>query len=401
MKRSLRQRNQSRRRAKRLSLQTLEKRQLMAGDIGMVDGFVNINGTEMDDVAEVYSDSGSIIVKVSTRGADGQEIGSDSMTFNESEVAGIVFQAGDGDDLFVNDTNVDSITRTGGGNDIVMGGGGNDILAVGMGNDVVLGGGGDDVILGGPGSNVISPAPETAPETDSDAELPVDEEPLADDGVDESPAESELVDEPTDVNNESSPADPTGEDESLTAPESTEDTVIETDTDTMVSDPEQTDDGDVVVEDNFDNENADDEFVCNAHANPDAEAADDPVIQANPEPTEGQTIDGDTAEDESPIDELVVPNDIAPADSSGSDDAFEDAPVDLSDDNDDIDPISNGADLPDDSVATDETDNDVIFGGSGDDLIFGEGGDDLIFGGSSAIDDALLRMVIADRLSLS
>ena len=58
--------------------------------------------------------------------------------------------------------------------------------------------------------------------------------------------------------------------------------------------------------------------------------------------------------------------------------------------------------VEDDSESdSDETDNDVIVGGAGDDWIFGEDGNDLIFGGSSPIDDALLRMMIADRLSLS
>ena len=58
-------------------------------------------------------------------------------------------------------------------------------------------------------------------------------------------------------------------------------------------------------------------------------------------------------------------------------------------------------DESDDQDAIPETDNDIIVGGSGDDLIFGEAGNDLIFGGASAIDDALLRMMIADRLSLN
>ena len=403
MKRTLRKQTKKNRRGNRLSIQPLEKRQLMAADIALVDGFVAINGTELNDVAEVYSESDSIIVKVSTIGADGEEIASKSETFQQSEVEGIIFQSGEGDDLFVNDTNIDSITRTGGGHDTVMGGGGNDILAVGSGNDVVFGGGGDDIILAGPGTDVVIPPPESG-STEPEAELSADEDPVTEDGADETPAESELVDETNEVTNETSQDDATGEDESATEIESTEDTVINNDSDTLVGDPELTDDGGIAVEDNV-GETGDD-FVCQAHDQVDAEDNDDTVVETDPEAsalgTPDQVIVPDAGVADAPIDQVVASEGIKSTDTASSDEPIGDIPVDLSDEDnkvDDSDLIDTPVDLSDEAVDAEETDHDVIFGGSGDDWIFGESGSDLIFGGVSAVDDALLRMVIADRLA--
>ncbi len=432
MKRTLRKQTKKHRRSNRLRIQPLEKRQLMAADIGLVDGFVSINGTQQNDVAEIYSESGSIFVKVSTFAANGDEIASASDTFQESEVEGILFQSGEGDDLFVNDTNIDSITRTGGGHDTVMGGGGNDILAVGSGNDVVFGGGGDDIILAGPGTDVvIPPAESTAADPDAElpgaelpgaelpgaelpgAELPADEDPVATDGDDETPVESELVDETSDVTIETSQEDVTGEDESPTEIESTEDTMIENDTETLVGDPELTDDGGIAVEDNVDDEaGGDEDFVCHAHDQAESEDADDTVVETDPEASALVSPDQVSAPDASvvdtPGDEVVVPEDLDPTDTAGNVEPIGLA-IALSDEDEeelgDSEVIDPAVDLSDDAAGSDnaagpeETDNDVIFGGSGDDWIFGETGSDLIFGGASAVDDALLRMVIAGRLS--
>ncbi len=390
MKRSLRQRNKASRRGKRLMVQSLEKRQLMAADIGLVDGFVAIQGTEMDDIAEVYCESESVIVKLSTRGADG-ELTSKSETFDKSEVEGIVFQAGDGDDLFVNDTDIDSITRSGGGNDTVFGGGGNDILAMGSGNDIALGGGGDDVILGGPGDNVVIPTAEEEPV----AENPVDEEPVIDDVSDENASdenasdenasdenvsdenvvEADSSDQGDDAANETAGGDVAAEAETETENESTEDTMFADETVTIDDEAVMTDDGDVVVED----------FVDDQPAGSTDEPADANGVAEDAPLGDVSGPEGELVTDTPPADE---PIDLAP-------------PVDLSEDEDDEgDVIETPSGLLEDAIDNDESDNDVIFGGSGDDWIFGGSGSDLIFGGASAIDDALLRMVIADQLAL-
>ena len=139
---------------KSLGVQTLEKRRLFAADIGLQGSTISISGTAQDDVAEVYTESGDVHVKISSYGPEGELISEEARSFAESDVDQIVFDALDGDDIFVNDTAINSVTRAGSGNDTIFGGDGDDILALGYGDDIAIGGGGDDRILLGPGDNL-------------------------------------------------------------------------------------------------------------------------------------------------------------------------------------------------------------------------------------------------------
>ena len=169
-------------RIRRLRSQRLERRELMAADVTMLDGVLAINGTSGDDIAEVYTQDDQVLVSLTTFNEAGEVASEQSGSFAREDVSHIVFQAGDGDDLFVNDSNIDSVTRSGGGNDTVLSGGGNDILATGTGNDFVIGGGGDDVILDGPGDDIIVPTADfTNTETDSEEESAEDDSPPAND----------------------------------------------------------------------------------------------------------------------------------------------------------------------------------------------------------------------------
>jgi hypothetical protein len=454
MKRSLRSRSQKRRQSTRLGVQQLERRELMAADIGLVDGFVSINGSEHNDVAEVYAESGSIVVKVATYDASGQEINAASETYAQGDVSRIVFQAGDGDDVFVNDTDIDSITRSGGGNDTVFGGGGNDILAMGAGNDVALGGGGNDTILGGAGENINLLAETEATASDADtpgAEATDGDAPSANDETavaeaEDGEATGDQVETPT---AESEPADDipavddalavegefTAEGEFVDETESMEETILEMEAAGDVIDAEVTDaellDIDDPIEEELDSEEPSSELDV-AVEDASSEVAEDPVVSGDaeddgsePAGTEGEpfAVDGESSETVEP--EPVDQPDASEADGNDQAELLDDpailegedpltpitnvdgqvldiADADLDDSDDQADlleePETIDMETPVVDADSEPTDNDVIFGGSGDDWIFGEDGDDVIFGGASALDDALLRLVITGRL---
>ena len=180
---------------KRLSVQALERRQLLAGDIAMVDSTLHIEGTSQNDIAEVYVAEESVVVKLQSRDADGEATNTQEQTFPVDQVDRIVFEAFAGDDLLVNDTSLDSVMRGGGGHDTLMGGEGNDLLIAGAGDDLVLGGGGDDLILGGVGSDLLI---ESTPDDGDDDPLSNDD-PIVEDTVDEPAPETVAGETSTDT----------------------------------------------------------------------------------------------------------------------------------------------------------------------------------------------------------
>ncbi len=140
----------------RLAVQRLESRKLMAADIGLSDAVLSIQGSDVDDIAEVYVDSDRVQVTISSYDDAGQKLCEKSEEFALDEIGRIIFSGGDGDDLLVNDSSIPVIARGGNGDDMLLGGTGDDVLIGGTGDDVILGGGGNDMVLGGPGENVIS-----------------------------------------------------------------------------------------------------------------------------------------------------------------------------------------------------------------------------------------------------
>ncbi|MGB7346545.1 MAG: hypothetical protein WBD20_20155, partial [Pirellulaceae bacterium] len=74
---------------RKLKLESLEQKKLLAGDIGLTDdGILEILGTENNDTVEVSQKGKSIIVKS----------GDDVIKFESKAVKSLSFVGGDGDD---------------------------------------------------------------------------------------------------------------------------------------------------------------------------------------------------------------------------------------------------------------------------------------------------------------
>jgi hypothetical protein len=114
---------------RRLSMEKLDSRTLLAADIMLVDGFVAINGSESNDTVEAYMEDGQAVVQVSQFDACGQLVDQMTKSFSQDDVQGFFFNGNGGDDVFVNDTDVPSVVRGGTGDDNILGGLGNDVLS--------------------------------------------------------------------------------------------------------------------------------------------------------------------------------------------------------------------------------------------------------------------------------
>jgi Ca2+-binding RTX toxin-like protein len=169
----------------RLSIETLESREMMAADAVLAGGVLNITGTEQADrivVSQVTTPIGLMTVKVTIHDiATGNQLINKS--FINSSVSSIKVECGGGDDVAENNTNkpstmygdngadrlvggaavdtlfsgrvYDQVENTGstlignGGNDYLYGCAANDVLEGGDGNDQMLGGRGNDTLRGG------------------------------------------------------------------------------------------------------------------------------------------------------------------------------------------------------------------------------------------------------------
>ncbi len=120
---------------RRLLLESLEDRQLMAGITLSTGGFLQIQGTGGKDTAQV-SVSGSSVKAV---------LNNQSKTYSASSVKAITFYGGDGDDTFRNLTSIFADIHGEGGRDSLYGGPGSDFLEGGPGDDQLDGGKGNDV----------------------------------------------------------------------------------------------------------------------------------------------------------------------------------------------------------------------------------------------------------------
>lgn len=156
----------------RLSVQRLESRKLMAADIGLIDTTLSIQGSSMDDVAEVYVESDKVMVNVSSYDQSGQLLSEQAKEFSLDDVGRVVFEGFEGDDVFVNDSSIAAVARGGAGNDTLMGGSGDDLLIGGVGDDLILSGGGNDRVLVGPGDDVAINSTNSSAQ---DADTPVAE----------------------------------------------------------------------------------------------------------------------------------------------------------------------------------------------------------------------------------
>lgn len=145
---------------RRLGMESLEDRRLLAGSIDLDGGVLRIDGTSADDTAYVKTLSSGII-KV-TLSHNGQ---THARYFHPSTINSIRFIGGDGNDYFRNDTDIRSHAVGNNGNDTLIGGSNYDYLSGGSGNDIlsgrdssdsIHGGWGNDIAYGGNGNDYIS-----------------------------------------------------------------------------------------------------------------------------------------------------------------------------------------------------------------------------------------------------
>ena len=81
---------------KRLSMESLEQRSLLAADIGMADGYVQIHGAEQNDVVEVYQQDDQLVVNYREFDAGGAMLNQSQHEFTRTDVKGIFFHGGAG-----------------------------------------------------------------------------------------------------------------------------------------------------------------------------------------------------------------------------------------------------------------------------------------------------------------
>ncbi len=133
-----------------LDYQTFEDRRLLAVTVTLDAGELTIRGDSAPNEVAVNQHHDSIFVEHETTFVD--QI---APTFTRNMVDKIVFLGGDGDDSFINLTDIPTDARGHGGNDILTGGTGNDVLFGGDGNDQLHGSNGDDQMVGGNGHDLI------------------------------------------------------------------------------------------------------------------------------------------------------------------------------------------------------------------------------------------------------
>ncbi len=119
---------------------------VVAAGAQISNGRLLINGSGSDDTITVDAAGDQITVAI-----NGQ-----TSTFAAADVTSIVIQAGDGNDLLTNNTNLPSTIIGGEGDDTITGGGSGDSLLGQGGNDVISGRDGNDTVLGESGRDSLS-----------------------------------------------------------------------------------------------------------------------------------------------------------------------------------------------------------------------------------------------------
>jgi len=135
------------------SLESLETRLVLSAgaiDFFPTSGLLSIQGSALDDTAEVRSDdSGTIHVRFES------DHHVEERTIAQSDVVQIAFSGGSGDDVFKNFTGIPSRAVGGDGDDRLEGGWGHDRLFGEAGNDLLVGGDGHDELFGEDGRDTL------------------------------------------------------------------------------------------------------------------------------------------------------------------------------------------------------------------------------------------------------
>jgi Ca2+-binding RTX toxin-like protein len=130
----------------------LEDRRMMAADIDLDDGVLNIQGTDGNDYIEVFVDVDDDKLRVVVGNlSTGALLAEDE--FDREDVDAIVANGLGGDDVIINNTDIRANLNGGIGNDILIGGAANDVLDGGANNDTLIGNGGNDELIGGTGND--------------------------------------------------------------------------------------------------------------------------------------------------------------------------------------------------------------------------------------------------------
>ena len=130
---------------RRFSIERMEDRKLMAVDVALTSGVIEIEGTDYDDSVMVEVVDEKVRVNVSFGlGWPWQP----RYEFTLGDVDSIKFVGKQGADVFVNNTKLPSVAAGGKGPDILIGG---------AAADTIYGGKGQDIIVGRKGSDTIRP----------------------------------------------------------------------------------------------------------------------------------------------------------------------------------------------------------------------------------------------------
>ncbi len=144
---------------RKLSLESLEDRRLLSGDVGVEQDGANlvITGTDEREQVEVFYDNGGDTIRVNVfqylSGSGWTQVKTRSF---DADLIGLVrFDGGAGDDLFYNHTDIRGEAWGGAGNDQLFGGSGVDSLYGGDGEDVLFGNDGNDYLRGDAGDDYL------------------------------------------------------------------------------------------------------------------------------------------------------------------------------------------------------------------------------------------------------
>jgi Ca2+-binding RTX toxin-like protein len=145
---------------RRLQLETMEDRSLMSATAGIVDGFLNVTGSDQADTISITREWRTSIrngVRQSLWGASVKELvpvsGGTSLRevgwFRETSFNVIQVQCLGGNDKVTNSSRYTSRMDGGPGRDTLIGGSGGDLILGGSENDIIVGGLGNDWLFGG------------------------------------------------------------------------------------------------------------------------------------------------------------------------------------------------------------------------------------------------------------
>jgi len=280
--------------ARRPGVRRLEQRALLAADIGFLEGFVTIEGGAEADAVNVFVDGDQLVVEAGQFDDAGAMVDVQSESFDLTEVDGVYFNGGAGDDVFANDSDVTSIALGGEGNDTLLGGSGQDVLLGGEGDDTLVSGP-YDVAWGGAGENHMLNLQATAGDAlaDGDVELEVCEEALDDTTT----ADETIAVDDTDLDTE---LDAELDAEVVVGPEAEAEVAEE---ECLTEEAETVDEG-AVAEDSYTAEEEAEECITPV------DAADEPAVE---EPVAEEPVVEDSTEEEcDPTEEEPVAE--APAD---------------------------------------------------------------------------------------